>query len=147
MVCNVDRIELRFRILFEYYQEHHSEYDSMNSAYARIKNMKDISDAEKRAAKTWLIDEGYVEGYTQSRVNPSLTLSIKEINHNGINFVESVMDSAFMEIKNECQDISQLSKTDKIKKFAQECLKYPVTSEICKITYEAIIKYINSNIT
>ena len=141
----MDRIELRFRILFEYYEELHLEYDSKNSASGRVDNM-DIPDTEKRAAKIWLIDSNYVNGS-----NPNYTSSpiphpfIGRINNCGIDFVESAMDSAFTKTKYGDENIAKLSKLDRIKKFGKYCLKKPTTSKMCEITLNAIIEYMKSH--
>ena len=45
-------------------------------------------------------------------------------------------------IKDKFKGIEQLSKTEKIQKFAEECLNSPITNEICQITYAAIVECI-----
>lgn len=131
----MDRKELRFRILFEYYNRLHSgiEYNPD----VKIKAI-DADDAEKRAAKTWLIDEHLVIGQVNPYMGGRIYPTIGRINSNGINFVESVMDSAFTEIKGKDDGFDSLSKTDKIKRFAADCLGSPVAGPLCKATLDAI---------
>lgn len=129
----MDRKELRFRILFEYYNDFHS---GDRKAPSKIKEIE-AGNIEKRAAGIWLIEEGYVKGQiiTQSGVDLP---SIGRINSRGISFVESVMDGAFTEIRGRDESFDSLSKVDKIKRFAAECLGSPTTGQLCKATYEAI---------
>ena len=138
----MDRPELRFRILFEYYQELHSEESTKYSASNRIRDL-DVSEAEKRAAEMWLIESNYVEGRIGGNLGSTIpTTYIIRINNHGIDFVECVMDVAFTEIANDIE-IPE-TKLDRIKKFAAECLNNPATSEMCKATYKAIVKHMNS---
>ena len=67
--------------------------------------------------------------------------SIGRINSRGIDFVESVMDDAFTQIKGEFTDIDKLTTTDKITTFAKKCLKSSTTGKMCQATFDAIIKY------
>ena len=129
----MDRKELRFRILFEYYSDLHSDD---HEAPSKVKAIE-VDDAEKRAAEIWLIDEGYVEGQTLNHGREVLP-SIDRINSRGINFVESVMDGAFTEIRGRDESFDSLSKTDKIKRFAAECLGSPASGLLCRATYDAI---------
>lgn len=142
----MDRQELRFRILFEYYEEiHHDNPDRGNDAYARIRNM-DISDNEKNAAQVWLVDSGYVEGENSDSSGSRIPHPfISRINSYGINFVESVMDAAFTQIKDKFEDVTNLSKTERIQRFAKDCLNHPASATICKVTYEAIVNYMSSS--
>ena len=130
----MDRKELRFRILFEYYNSLHL---GNNRAYAKVQAI-DVDGAEKRAAEIWLIDEGYVEGQIYGHGRGVVLPSVGRINSHGINFVESVMDGAFTEIRGKDESFDLLSKTDKIKRFAAECLGNPATGLLCRATYEAI---------
>ena len=130
----MDRKELRFRILFEYYNDLHSD-DRV--APSKVKAIE-VDDAEKRAAGIWLIDEGYVEGQIHGYGRGVVLPNIGRINSRGINFVESVMDGAFTEIRGRDEGFDSLSKTDKIKRFAAECLGSPATGQLCSATYEAI---------
>ena len=146
-ICNfdygfVDRPELRFRLLFEYYQDFHSEkHKHGEEAQSRISKM-DISDVEKNAALNWLIDSNFVEGSIHHYGGNNIAYPfISRINNHGINYVESVMDLSFTQIKDKFPDINKLDKTERIKKFATECLRHPATSEICKATYDAIINF------
>jgi len=136
----MDRPELRFRILFEYYDELHSPpRERDDSADQRIRIM-DIPDHEKIPAQVWLIDSGYVDGENSGSLGSNVPMPfINRINAYGINFVESVMDTAFTEIKGKFEDVDKLSKTEKIVKFSKECLNNPITKEMCKITYQAIV--------
>ena len=131
----MDRKELRFRILFEYYNHFHSgfEYD----ADEKIKKI-DADGNEKRAAKIWLIDEHLVNGQATTYVGGMVHPSIGRINSTGINFVESVMDSAFTEIRGRDEGFDSLTRSDKIKRFAAECLNSSVTGSLCRATYDAI---------
>ena len=131
----MDRRELRFRILFEYYNLFHSDEDY--DPHAEIRTIS-ADDVEKRAAEIWLIDEGFVKGQimVHGRTN---TPGIWRINSTGIDFVESVMGSAFTEIRGKDDGFDSLSKTDKIKKFAAECLNNPATGSLCKATLDAIV--------
>lgn len=130
----MDRKELRFRILFEYYNDLHSGGRGAGDKIGAI----DADINEKRAAMTWLLDEGHVKG--QSRFDASGTFFpfIDRINSLGINFVESVMDGAFTEIRGKDKSFDSLSKMDKIKRFVAECLGNPATGQLCRATYEAI---------
>ena len=130
----MDRKELRFRILFEYYSLFHSGFE-----YDPDYKIKEISAGgnEKRAAKIWLIDERLVEGRATvygGNVQPSIV----RINSNGINFVESVMDSALTMIGGTDGSFDSLDKTGRIKRFAAECLNNPTTGSLCKATIDAI---------
>ena len=134
----MERSKIRVRILCEYYQDEYSENDIENSADVRVRNM-DIPDGEKNAAERWLIRKHFVEGsIQQTRAGP--VHSIVGIEIGGIDFVESVMNSVFIEI-NGGKDISQLSKSDRAKKFIQEFLK---NSEISIMAGNAIIKFLKS---
>ena len=133
----VDRKELRFRILFEYYSDFHSGGRGAGDKVGAI----DADSNEKRAAEIWLIDEVYVEGRTQTCVSGRIQPFINRINSRGINFVESVMDDAFTEIRGKDESFDSLSKTDKIKRFAAECLGSPATGLLCRATYEAIADF------
>lgn len=132
----MDRKELRFRILFEYYNDFHS---GDRKASSKVKAIE-ADGAEKRAAGIWLIEEGYVKGRIHTQLGVDLP-SIGRINSRGINFVESVMDGAFTEIRGKDESFDSLSKTDKIKRFAAECLGSPATGLLCRATYEAIAAF------
>jgi len=136
----MDRPELRFRILFEYYDEFHSpQKQREDMADQRVQKM-DAPEHEKNAAQAWLIDSGYVNGEVSGSSGSTVPVPfISRINSYGINFVESVMDTAFTNIKGKFGDVDKLTKLEKIKKFSNECLKNPVTQEMCKITYQAIV--------
>jgi len=134
----MDRPELRFRILFEYYDELHSPYSDDRVANERVRKM-DAPDYEKNAAQVWLIDSGYVRGKNEIVGASSPMPFVNGINANGINFVESIMDTAFTKIKGKFEDVDKLSKTERIIKFSKECLNNPATQEMCKITYQAIV--------
>ena len=136
----MDRPEIRFRILFEYYDEFHSpQRESEDMADRRVQRMN-LPDHEKRAAQAWLIDSGYVNGKNSGAIGSSLPIPfISRINSFGINFVESIMDTAFTKIQCKFENIDKLSKLDKIAQFSKECLNNPTTQEICKITYQAIV--------
>lgn len=129
----MDRKELRFRILFEYYDNIHSPGGNVGEKVRAI----GADENEERAAKIWLIDEGHVEGkihYYSTGPSPF----ISRINSTGINFVERVMDGAFTQISGEDEAFDSLSKSDKIERFARECLGSPATGLVCEATYEAI---------
>lgn len=64
-----------------------------------------------------------------------------------IDFVESVMDGAFAKIGGQDDGFDSLSKTDKIKKFASDCLGNPTTGAICQVTYEAIMLYMGATLS
>lgn len=130
----MDRRELRFRILFEYYNDLYSGGHGADDGVGAI----GADGNEVRAAKMWLIDEGHIEG--QNRVDASGMIHpiVGRINSRGVNFVESVMDGAFTEIRGRDGGFDSLSKTDKIKRFAAECLGNPATGALCSATYEAI---------
>ena len=130
----MDRKELRFRILFEHYNRNHS--GANYNLRAKIRTI-DASDNEKWAAGIWLIDEGLVEGQVIVQVGIRFP-NIGRINSKGVNFVESVMDGAFTEIRGKDEGFDALSKADKIKRFVAECLNDPTTGALCKATYEAI---------
>lgn len=130
----MDRRVLRFLILFEYYRRIHSNVDY--NPHAKIRAI-DAGDGEKRAAGIWLIDEGLVMGQVIAHGGIS-TPSIGRINSRGINYVESVTDSAFTEIRGKDDGFDSLSKADKIKRFAAECLNNPATGSLCEATFDAI---------
>lgn len=132
----MDRIELRFCILFEYYKRFHDPGYDANSKVREI----DADSNEKRAAKVWLVDEGYVKGHVQSQVGCTMA-SIGRINSDGVNFVESVMDGAFTEIRGQDGGFDSLSKAGKIKRFAAECLGGPAAGPMCRAAYEAIAAF------
>lgn len=132
----MDRRELRFRILFEYYNSLHS--GSKYNTNAKIKAIG-AEDGEKQASKIWLIDEGLVNGRIVSHIGTGERPSITRINSRGINFVEAVMDSAFMEIGGKDEGFGSLAKPDKIKRFVAECLDGPATGSLCKATFDAIV--------
>ena len=129
----MDRKELRFRILFEYYNDLHSPSGNVYEKVIAI----GADENETRAAQIWLIDEGHVNGTfipNGGRQWPS----IGRINSTGINFVERVMYSAFTQISGKDDAFDSLSKSDKIKRFASDCLGNPATGLVCEATYEAI---------
>ena len=132
----MDRRELRFRILFEYYERCHSP-DNYNPE-DKI-NKIDMPEYEKKAAKTWLIDSNFVEGKVNSHGMGRTLPAIMRINNYGIDFVESVMDTALTRVEKNHKSNGALSKTDKIKKFSTECLNNPTTGTLCKATFDAII--------
>lgn len=136
----MDRKELRFRILFEHYNRNHS--DANYNLRAKIRTI-DANDNEKRAAGIWLIEEGLVEGQVIVQVGIRFP-SIGCINSKGVNFVESVMDDAFTEIRGKDEGFDSLSKIDKIKRFATECLGSHAAGPICQATYEAIVQYMST---
>ena len=140
----MDRAELRFRILFEYYQELHSDDFEKYNARTKIKEIT-APDHEKRAAQIWLIDEGHVQGLNNSYGGSAPLPSISRINSNGINYVEYVMDIAFTKIADDASDIKKLSNKERIEKFAKECLKSKTTEQICKATFDAITTYMTSS--
>ena len=129
----MDRKELRFRILFEYYNDFHSPGGDVHKKVRAI----GADENETRAAQIWLIDEGHVYG-TLLANGGRLWPSIGRINSTGINFVELVMDSAFTEISGEDEAFDSLSKSDKIARFASDCLGSPATGLVCRATYEAL---------
>ena len=133
----VDRKELRFRILFEYYSDFHSGGRGAGDRIGTI----DADINEKRAAMTWLLDEGHVRGQSRADSFGTFHPIIDRINGRGINFVESVMDGAFTEIRGKDESFDSLSKMDKIKRFAAECLGNPTTGQLCRATYEAIADF------
>lgn len=135
MPC-VDRRELRFRILFEYYEHFHSpgDYDPET----RI-NKIDMPEHEKKAAKNWLIDSVLVEGNVNSYGHGETLPVIVRINNHGVNFVESVMEAAVTKAGEKHKDFGALSKVDKIKRFSAECLNNATTGTLCKATFDAII--------
>lgn len=51
------------------------------------------------------------------------------------------MGNAFTEIRGKDDGFDSLSKTDKIKRFAADCLSSPATGSLCKATYEAIAAF------
>lgn len=135
----MDRPELRFKMLLEYYKEGHG-IDGMKRGDAddRIQEI-DISDAEKTAAQIWLIDSSYVVGdmdYLDFGPMPF----ISRINSRGVNFIEYIMDVAFVKINTKIPNISSLSVIEKIQKFVKECSEHPVTSEIGRIILDAVIR-------
>ena len=132
--ARMDRRELRFRVLFEYYNHLHSDADY--DPYVKISAI-DADNNEKRAAGIWLIDEELVEGQVidHGRISDP---SIGRINSKGINYVESVMYDAFTEIRGKDEGFDMLTKPDKIKRFVAECLNNPATGSLCNATFDAI---------
>ena len=141
----MDRKELRFLILFEYYEHFHASVDyDLNAKIDAI----DAEVHEKRAAQAWIIDSQLAEGSNGGSLGTRHVMPfIIRINNRGIDFVESVMDSAFTEIKGKDNGFDSLSKTDKIKKFASECLGNPTTGTICQATYEAIMLHMGATLS
>ena len=134
----MDRRELRFRILFEYYQEFHSENPATYDANAKIKNIE-IPEHEKRSAQSWLIDERYVEGSNNSfSTSPVPFPYIGRINSYGINYIERVMGAVFTKIEDNVSDINELTQIEKIDRFIKKCLNNEAVRHICRITLEAI---------
>ena len=129
----MDRKELRFRILFEYYNDLYSPGGNVGEKVRAI----GADENEERAAKIWLIDEGHVEGEIQHYGTGPLPF-ISRIKSTGTTFVERVMDGAFTQISGEDEAFDSLSKPDKIKRFAIDCLGSPATGLVCEATYEAI---------
>jgi len=110
----MDRRELRFRILFEYYERCHSpdNYDPE----AKI-NKIDMPVYEKEAAKTWLIDSNFVEGKINSYgIGETLPVIIR-INNHGINFVESVMGTALTKVEKNTKALIHCLKRKKSRSF------------------------------
>ena len=142
----MDRAELRFRILFEYYNELHSEpLEGRSRADTNIQKLTFLN-FEVNAAKVWLIDSGYLDGNVTSALGYTGPYPIiSRINSNGINFVEMVMDKAFTQIKDEFKDIKALSKTDRIIKFSKECLNNPTVQGMCQATYSAIVELMSKS--
>ena len=141
----MDRSELRFRILFEYYNELHSEPKKLELQADRVIQRMDIPDFEKNAAKVWLVESGYVKGKIIGSLGSTVPFPIiSRINNHGIDFVESVMDAAFTKIKDKFEDIKEISKIERIQKFAKECLDYPLANKMCEVTYAAIVEFINN---
>ena len=131
----MDRPELRFRILFEYYNNFHSKEPNDNSLESRIEKLSEPH--EIRAAQMWLIQSGLVEGSISNSLGQRIgSAYIRTINNHGIDYVEQVMDKAFTKIGE--PDDQNISKTDKIKKFGEKCLNNSATGGICKITLQAI---------
>ena len=137
----MDRTELRFRILFEYYKDLHEGKTDADNAEIRIRKYS-ISEQEIFAAEIWLVDSMFVKGDTQYDYHG--LVNIFRISNIGINFVESVMEKSLTHIEDKFEDLKQLSKLEKIQKFSKECLNHPVTSEMCKMTYEAIVNFMNN---
>ena len=131
----MDRRELRFRILFEYYNSLHSgsDYDPNAKIMKTGANYNEI-----QAAKMWLIDELLVEGEVRIDAMGNNHLLMGRINSKGINYVESVMYDAFTEIRGKDEGFDMLAKPDKIKRFVTECLNNPATGSLCKATFDAI---------
>lgn len=139
----MDRVELRFRILFEHYQEFHSKDPQKYDVRAKIQKIA-MPDHEKRAAQAWLIDEDYVQGSNNSYTWSAVPLPlIGRINSRGVNYVEYVMNIAFTEIADNVSGIKELSKTERIEKFANDCLN-EIAGQICKATLNAITSYMTS---
>ena len=130
----MDRKELRFRILFEYYNDLHSGGRGAGDRIGAI----DADINEKRPAMIWLLDEGHVEGQSRADAFGTFFPIIDRINGSGVTLVESVMCGAFTEIRGKDESFDSLSKTDKIKRFAAECLGNPAAGQLCRATYDAI---------
>ena len=140
----MDRPELRFRILFEYYQEFHSENPKDYDARTKVSKIA-VPDYERRAAQNWLIDETYVRGSNDSYGgSPVPVPHIIRINNYGINYVERVMDVAFTKIADDVSGIKELTRKERIERFARECLKNETTGKICKATLDVITAYMTS---
>jgi len=142
----MDRNELRFRILFLYYQELHSD-DASRDVRPREK-IKDIGveNYELRAAEAWLIDSYYVNGEVNGALGTTDVMPfISRINSAGVNYVESIMNTALTEISESIPELKTMDKTEKIKKFAQECVNNPVTHKMCDITLKIITDFMFKN--
>ena len=139
----MDRRELRFRILFEYYNELHNGGTNESNANKRVTEMN-VADSEKNAAMIWLHDLMFIDGEIFGSLG-SLTskVHIKRISGLGINYVEQIMDTALSE-NPEFSQVKELPKTDRIAEFAKKCLSHPATDQICKKTFEAIINHMQN---
>ena len=51
------------------------------------------------------------------------------------------MDAAFTNIPEKFSNITKLSKIERMKQFAEQCLGHPVNKEICLVTYKAIVQH------
>ena len=106
----MDRNELRFKILFEYYEEMHLGSKNGKDANQRVLDLN-IPKNEKNAAQIWLIEEGYVRGENlHDAVSPIPIAVIERINSDGVKWVEHVMNAAFTKVKEEFSEIKNLSK-------------------------------------
>lgn len=142
----MDRNELRFKILFLYYEELHSDDDSRdNRPREKIKDF-DVQGYEIRAAETWLIDSGYVNGSVEAYLgSTNVRPIVSRINNYGIDYVESIMNQALTEISESIPELIAMNKIEKINKFAKECVNNPVTHKMCDITLQFIIEYMSQH--
>ena len=138
----MNRSELRFRVLLEYYKDMHAEHIEKN-ATMRVQKM-DPPRSEINAAKLWLIESDYVIGSPIPYAGSSIPMgSITRINNHGVDYVESVMDEVFTQLPEKFSNIKKLSKTEQINQFTEKCLDHPIGKEICRIAFDAIIKYVS----
>lgn len=54
------------------------------------------------------------------------------------------MNTAFIKIKDKFEGVEKLSKIERIQRFSKECLNSHVAPEMCRITYDAIVEFMNS---
>lgn len=139
----MNRNELRFRILFYYYQESYSEDRTKYDVRTKIQKIA-VPDHEKNVAQIWLTDKKYVEGSIEYYGDMPVPY-ISRINSNGTDFVENIVSVTFTKVIDGTSDIKKLSKKERIKKFAMECIESEITGQICKVTFDAITAYTASN--
>ena len=133
----MDRRELRFRILFEYYDKHHQRVDYNNSDldYKKL----GLPESEILTAECYLVDSGYLSGKNMGNVGTRLKVAlINDISVSGINFVERILDDVLNEI--DLQDDPPEDTVEKITLFASKCLKPPAEA-MCLKAFEVIVGF------
>lgn len=139
----VDRRELRFRILFEYYDKHHKrvDYGISDLDYRKL----ELPENEIQSAEWYLVEAGYLRGSNLGDLGSRFqTSSIVDISISGINFVEQVMDKVLAEV--DMPDGTPEDTLEKITLFASICLKSPVVGTMCTKAFEVIVKFFETGV-
>ena len=139
----MDRRELRFRILFEYYDRHHKrvDYNIPDLDYQKLK----LPENEILSAEWYLVEAGYLRGSNIGDFGSRFqTPSIVDISISGINFVEQVMDKVLDEV--DMPDGTPEDTPEKITLFASQCLKSPVVETMCLKAFEVIVKFFETGV-
>ena len=143
MIKNMDRRELRFRILFEYYRLHHERKD-YNPSELEYKNLG-LNETEILSAENYLIETGHLRGKNEEFGGLRYPIpSIVDIAVKGIDLVEKIMDEVLEEV-DIVEDSSSVGTTQKITLFASKCLKNPITEQICIKAFEIIVSFFQIN--
>lgn len=140
---DVDRRELRFRILFEYYDKHHQriDYNDSDLDYKKL----GLPETEILTAECYLIDSGYLSGRNLGQVGTRLKVaSINDISVSGIDFVERIMDAVLAKV--ELSDKPPEDTVEKITLFASKCLKSPLVETMCIRAFKVIVNFFQTGV-